>query len=326
MMNRTWSRYMAALLISILVLTVNGWSATSKFPDKPLEFVVQVAAGAASDIFVRQIAKMILDQKFVSVPIRINNQAGGGGAIASNYLKGRKGSPYYLLHAAGAFIDAPLLDPNVPGYKDVTPIALIMIDSTSAVVRADSPYKTIKDLVDAAKKGKPGNINWGVTGIGASNHMIGLKLEEVSGARFTFVPFTGTNEVTSALMGGHIQVGSLQPNIAMPLVEAGRVRILAVANEKRVSCAPNAPTFREQGFDVVVYNPRGFAAPAGISANAEGSLSGIFEKLSQSSQWKEYVTTTGTESVFLPSDKFKKFLEEETAFRDKMFRKVGLIK
>jgi putative tricarboxylic transport membrane protein len=324
-MKRTWLGYAAALIVGILFLTIDVWSAAPKFPDKPLEFIVQVAAGGSSDVFVRQIAKMIAEQKLVTVPITINNQAGGGGAIANNYLKGRKGSPYYLLHAAGSFIDAPLRDPNVPGYKDFTPIARLTVDLTSVVVRGDAPYKTLKDLVDSAKK-KPGTINWGVTGIGGSNHMTGLKLEDVSGAKFTFVSFTGTNEVTAALLGGHIQVGSIQPNIAMPLVDAGRARLLAVSSAKRTSRAPSVPTIREEGFDVISYNPRGFAAPAEIPVSAKNSLSDMFEKLSESRQWKEYVDKEGSDPGFLPADEWKKFLEEETAFRGKMFKRLGIVK
>jgi putative tricarboxylic transport membrane protein len=193
-MKRTWLGYVTVLLVGILVLAVDSWSAPPKFPDKPLEFVVQVGAGGSTDIFVRVMTKIILEQKLVSVPIRINNQAGGGGSIANNYLKTREGSPYYLLHAAATFISASLRDPSVPGYKDFTPISLVTKEVTCAVVRADSPYKTIKDLVDAAKKGKPGAINAAATGIGSHHHLCIPRLEELSGAKFSHVSFTGTNE------------------------------------------------------------------------------------------------------------------------------------
>jgi putative tricarboxylic transport membrane protein len=325
-MKRTCLGCAAALLIGIMVLAVDVWSATPKFPDKPLEFVVRVAAGGSSDLFVRQITRMIAEQKLTSVPLKVENQAGGGGAIANNYLKGKVGNPYYLLHSAGTFISASLRDPTVPGYKDFTPIARLTIEVTSALVRADSPYKTIKDVVDAAKKGKPGAINWAASGMGSHHHLAMTQLEEVAGIKFSYVSFTGTNEINAALLGGHVEVGSIQPSIAKPMVDAGKLRILGVASEKRVSSAPSTPTFKEQGFDVVVTSHRGFVAPGKISDDAKNSLSGIFEKLSQSSQWKEYVGREGTELAFLPADEYKKFLVNESAKYEKLMKKAGLIK
>jgi putative tricarboxylic transport membrane protein len=326
-MKRRRLGYMATFLAGIMVLAVDVWSATPKFPDKSIEFIVQVGAGGASDIFVRQIAKMIVEQKLVYVPVRINNQPGGGGAIANNYLKGKEGSPYYLLHCGGTFISAPLRDATVPGYKDFTPIACMAMEVTAVAVRADSPYKTIKDLVDTAKKGRPGAINWGATGVGQFHHLVMIRLGEVSGGTiYNHVSFTGTNEVNAALLGGHVEVGSMQPSVAMPLVDAGKLRILAIASEKRLSTFPDLPTFREQGFDVAHSNHRGFVAPGKISDDAKNSLSGILEKLSQSSQWKEYLAREGTDVAFLPADEYKKFLIDSTIQYERLMRKAGIIK
>jgi putative tricarboxylic transport membrane protein len=326
MMKRTCLGFVAALLAGILVLAVNVWSAPPKFPDKPMEFVVQGVAGSSTDIFIRLLTKMLAEQKLMTVPMTVVNKSGGAGAVANNYLRTREGNPYYILHAGGTFVSAPLRDPSVPGYKDFTPIARMTIEATSCIVRADSPFKTIKDVVDRAKKSKPGEINWGQTEMGSFHHLIGTILEEVSGNKFTFVSFGGTNESTAALLGGHIQLGSLQPSAAMPMVKAGKIRILAVATEKRVSCAPDVPTFREQGFDVVLFSHRGFVGPGNIPDDAKNSLSGIFAKLSQSRQWKEYVDKQGTESAYLPADEYKKWFVSETAKWDHLMRKGGILK
>jgi putative tricarboxylic transport membrane protein len=325
-MKRIWLGYVSPLLAGILVLAVNVWPAPPTFPDKPLEFVVQVAAGGSSDIFVRFIVKMLVEQKLVSVPLRINNQPGGGGAIANNYLKGKEGSPYYLLHSSSAFITATFRDPTVPGYRDFTPIACMASEVTSAVVRSDSPYKTIKDLVDKAKKGKPGDINWGATGAGGFYHLSFVSLGDLSGTKFTHVSFTGTNEVIAAILGGHIEVGSMQPSAAKPLVDAGRLRILAVSSEKRLSSFPNFQTYKEQGFDVVLSFTRGFVGPGKIPDYAKTNLSGILEKLSQSSKWKDYIAKEGSELAFLPADEYKEFLVNEEAKYGYLMRKAGIIK
>jgi putative tricarboxylic transport membrane protein len=110
------------------------------------------------------------------------------------------------------------------------------------------------------------------------------------------------------------------------MVDAGKMRVLGVSSEKRLITFPDFPTFREQGFDVVLDNSRGFVAPGKISDDAKYSLSGIFEKLSQISPWKEYVAKDGAEVAFLPADEYKKFLADESAKYDKLMRKAGLIK
>jgi putative tricarboxylic transport membrane protein len=324
-MKRTRVGYVAMLLVGTLVLAVDGWPATPKFPDKPLEIIVQSVAGSPSDIFSRLIAKMFMQQKLVSVPIIINNKAGGAGAIANNYLRSKEGNPYYLLHCGGTFISAPLRDPTVPGFKDFTPIARLTVEPISMLVRADSPYKNVKDLVDKAKKGKPGAINVATTSAGGTQHLVVVNLEEVTGAKFNIVSFVATSETTAAALGGHVEVGFLQPALAMPLVEAGRMRILAVSSEKRLSCAPDAPTFREQGFDVVFNSHRGFMAAGKIPANTKKSLSGIFEKVSQSKELNNHVSHEGNELAFLPDDEYKKWLESETAMWSRLMKRAGII-
>jgi putative tricarboxylic transport membrane protein len=214
----------------------------------------------------------------------------------------------------------------VAGYKDFTPIARLAIDLIGVAVRADSPYKTIKDLVDAAKKRKPGDINWAATGVGQEYQLVMISLGELSGTQYNHVSFTSTNEVTAALLGGHVEVGSMQPSVADTLVKAGKLRMLAVTSEKRLSGLPDFPTFREQGFDLVMSFARGFVAPGKIPDDAKNSLSGIFEKLSYSSQWKEYMAKQGSEPSFLPADEYKKFFLNESAKYEKLMRKAGIIK
>ena len=200
------------------------------------------------------------------------------------------------MHAGGTFISAPLRDPTVPGYKDFTPIARMTIEVTSCVVRADSPYKTIKDLVDKAKKGKPGDNHLG--GDRDGQHQppdwhSGWKMSP--GPSIPLFPLPAPMRSLRPCWAATWRWAH-SAHIAMPLVEAGKLRILAVASEKRLSRFPDLPTFKEQGFDVVLSSHRGFVAPGKISDDAKNSLSGIFEKLSQSSQWKDYVAKEGTDT------------------------------
>jgi putative tricarboxylic transport membrane protein len=328
-MKKTGLRCIMVWLVGILMVTAGGYSpaqAAVPFPDKPVEFVVQVGAGGASDVFVRNVTRMITEQKLITVPITINNKEGGGGAIAANYMKGKEGNPYYIMHTAGTFISAVLRDPSVPGYKDFTPVARMTIEVTCACVRTDSPFKTIKDVVDKAKAGKPGEINWAGTGVGSVHHLPITMLEDLTGTKYSFISFTGTNEVTAALLGKHADVGFMEPGAAKPQVDAGKLRVLAVSGDQRVGALPNSPTFKEQGYNVIIYSHRGFVASGKISDDAKNVYSGVFAKLTQSSQWKEYMTKSGSEGSFLPADEYRNFFVEESAKWQKLMKAAKIIK
>ncbi|MEW6106793.1 MAG: tripartite tricarboxylate transporter substrate binding protein [Bacillota bacterium] len=319
---------LVALLIGLLAVGLAGCAkqeAKSKFPEKPIEYICQASAGGSSDRFVRNIVKLIEEQKLVPVPITVVNQAGGGGAIAANYLKGKEGDPHYLLNTSGNFVAAPLRDPSVPGYKDFTPVARLAFDLNSVAVRADSPYKTMDDLIEAAKA-KPGVISWGGTSVGSQDHLTVLLLQRVTQTKFNFVSFTGSNEVMAALLGGHVEVACAEPWVAKSQADAGKVRILGLVAEKRLDTLPELPTLKEQGYDVVLPMQRGVVAAGKIPEDARKYLVDVFTKLVATPAWKEYVAKEGVMDAFLPGEQYGQFLAEETAKWGDLMKEAGVIK
>jgi len=141
--------------------------ASSWKPDKPVEFVVQSAAGGGSDIFARTIAKVLAEEKIVTVPINVVNKPGGSGAVAYSYLNQKKGDPYLIATATGSYITTPVLGHSPVSYKNFTNLAVLCVEDYVAVVRADSPYKSLKDLIAAAKQ-KPNSIRVGGSGAAGS--------------------------------------------------------------------------------------------------------------------------------------------------------------
>ncbi|HEY3314229.1 MAG TPA: tripartite tricarboxylate transporter substrate binding protein [Bacillota bacterium] len=296
-----------------------------KYPTKAIEYVCQASAGGSSDKFVRSVVKALEDQKLISVPISVANKAGGGGAIAFNYVKGKEGDPYFLLNTSGNFIAANLRDPSVPGHKDFTPICRFAFDLNTVIVSANSPYKTMADLVNAAKA-NPGKINWAGTSVGSQDHLTVLTLQRVSGTKFSFVSFTGSNEVLAALLGGHVQVGCAEPWVAKAQADAGKVRILGLGAEARLKGLPDVPTLKEQGYDVVVYMQRGVVAAGKIPESARKYLVNAFTKLGNSQAWKDFLANEGLMEGFLAGDDYAKFLAEETAKWQGLLKEAGVIK
>ncbi len=329
-MKRTrapWHTLVAVLVAVVAAGLLAGRTdaLAQQFPDKPLVYVCQASAGGSSDRFVREIIKLIESKKLTSVPITVEYRAGGGGAIAANYLKGKSGNPYYLLNTSGNFIAAPLRDPSVPGYDRFTPIARLAFDLNSVVVAAGSPYRTIADLV-AAARAKPGQISWAGTSVGSQDHLTVLALQQKTGARFNFVSFTGSGEVTAALLGGHVDVAAMEPWVAKPQADAGKVRILGLVADRRLESLPDLPTLKEQGYDVVVNMQRGVVAPAGIPAEARSYLIRVFESLVATREWKDYVAKEGLMEAFLAGDEYGKFLAKETASWAELLKEAGVIK
>lgn len=293
------------------------------YPEKPIVYICQASAGGSSDRFVRHVARLLADGKHLPVPVTVEYKAGGGGAIAANYLRSRAGNPYYLLNASGNFIAAPLRDPSVPGHKSFTPIARLAFDLNSVVVPAGSRFRTMADLI-AAAKADPGAISWAGTSVGSQDHLSVLMLQKATGARFNFVSFAGSGEVLAALLGGHVDVGMTEPFVAQPHAAGGKIRILALVSDERLASLADVPTLREEGLDVVLNMQRGVVAAGGIPNDARISLVDTFRRMAATPEWKAYVAKEGLVDAFLPGDEYGRFLAEETERWASLLREAGL--
>jgi hypothetical protein len=159
---------------------------------------------------------------------------GGGGAIAFAYVAGKKGDPHVWLTATTSFLTTPLLGKSKYTYKDFTPLANLAYDDFFVTVKADSPYKTMKDLIDDAKK-RPGQIKTGGTYAPGTDALISHMIEKAAGVKFNYIPFKRRGEAMIALLGGNLDMFYPNPGEALAQLEAKKVRILAVASEKRLA-------------------------------------------------------------------------------------------
>lgn len=294
-------------LITMLAGAPAGVAAQA-FPSKPVEIVVPGNPGAGSDGFARLVADLMRREKLLAQPIIITNKGGGGGAIAAAYAAQKRGDPHVIVSfPTGMMLTAPLRSGLDIGIEKFHPLALLGFDINCLMVNADAPFKTVNDLVNAARAA-PKSINVSVGSPGSTSHMFVYTLQKLTGARFNVVIMKSGTEAVTAVLGGHVHWSIGQLSDGMPHVEAGKLRILAVASQQRIGPIGRIPTMKEQGIDMHVAVGRSFAAPAGIPKDAAAALENLFETVYKSAAWQDYMTANLMEPVYMNGAEYGRYL------------------
>ena len=310
-----------SLVAALLTLAA---AQASAYPERPIELTVPFAAGGGSDLMARMIATIVQREKLLSQPVVVVNRPGGNGVLGYQHVGQRAGDPYVLSAATPSFLIQPLLGRMNLTYRDFTLIAGLVLDEFVLLVRADAPYRGVEDLVAAARRA-PKAVTIGGSSAPSTDSMIAHLVERATGVQFNYVPFRGGGEVVTNLLGGHIGVASANPGEALDLLEAKRVRALAVASERRLVSLPDVPTLREGGVDVVVTQWRGVVAPRGLPAEAREELVSAFKRLAESPAWAQFVRTNTLTPFYLGPEAFARHLDAEVERTARILREMGLL-
>ena len=325
MQQMRWRILIAFNLTFVLGSSVTDATAAA-FPEKAIEFTVPFAAGGGSDIMARTIAAIMEKEKMLPQPLVVVNRPGASGVLGYMHVGQKTGDPYALTTATSSFIIQPLLGKMKLSYRDYTLIAGLALDEFVIVVPASSPYRTIRDLTDGARKA-PKSVKVGGTSAPSVDSIITHLLEKAGGIEFNFIAFKSGGEVMTNLLGGHIDVASANPGEALTQIQAKKARVLAAASTKRLASLPDVPTLRESGFDVVVNQWRGVAAPGGLPKEAESVLIGAFKRLSDSKVWQEkYLQENNLTPMYLGPDEFRRYLDSDAEKTREILRGMNLIK
>ena len=312
--------------LALSVGLIAGWTAPAlaqTYPSKPIELVSPTGAGGGSDLVARTVADIIAREKLLPQPVVVVNKPGGGGAVGQTYVAGKRGDPYVFIQSAQGLISVPIRTGLDVGVDKFTPLGAICLDLNSIAVAENSPYRTLKDLVSAARD-KPKTISVGITFPGGSAHSMMHRLEKVSGARFNLVSFKSGTESVTAVMGGHIAATAENLGEVMGQVEAKKLRLLGVPSGKRLAGLPNVPTLREQGFDIHAGGLRGFVAPAGIPREAARTLEGTLARVYKSAGWRDYMTKNMYEDVYMNAEDLSKWLASQQVELTAFLTEMGL--
>lgn len=294
------------------------------YPVKPIELVVHTGPGGGSDLVARVVADAVARGKLLPQPLIVQNRAGGGGAIAQSYVAGKRGDPYTVLSVAvSVILSVPIRTGMDVGIDKFQPLGLIGVDLNGLAVREDSPYRTVQDLVNAAKA-KPKSITIAIGSIGATAHYFIYNIERLTGARFNVVSMKSGADAMTAVLGGHVHATAENLGEMLPHIEAKKMLLLGVPAEKRLAGLPNVPTMKEHGLDLHIGSGRGFATPAGIPREAQTVLEDTVAKVHKSAAWRDYMAKNMYEDVYLNAEDFGRHLAERHAEMNKFLTEIGL--
>lgn len=327
-MNGTRTRKNALSLIGMLcaVAAVAGSAQAQTYPSRPIEFVAQSSPGGGTDLFSRAITEMLTKQKSFSQPLINANRVGGGGVVSYNYIKSKRGDPHVIQTVATGGVLNAAVRPELELPLDIfTPLAMFATDPQVIALRAESKFKTLKDLVEAAKR-EPDTVSVGITGPTGAARLAFYLIERVTGAKFKYVSFKGGGEAVLATLGGHVEVTGENMSEMLPLVETKKMRVLAVAGERRFVQAPDIPTAKEMGYNVIAAQGRGFAMPAGVPKEAAAAMEAALKQVYDSQAYKEYSHRNMFDNAYLDSAGFAKYLAVNRVVQEEFLRAIGVVK
>jgi tripartite-type tricarboxylate transporter receptor subunit TctC len=300
----------AAAAAGMLLLGADGASAQSGFPDKGLTLIVAYGAGGGTDVTARLLAKDL--EATIGQPVTVQNITGGGGWNGWSAIAGAQPDGYTIGYINIPNMYAGYLDPNIgrdETLESFTPLMNHVIDYCVWAVRADSPYQSLGDLVEAAKA-DPGSISITAHGHGNDDHLAILAMERDTDSKFSVVHNQSTADSKAQVLGGHVDVLGANVSEVAADVDAGDLRILGVMAAQRSQFLPDAPTFTEQGYDQVWSVSRGIAAPAGLPEDIATVLIGFLEETITSDAHREQAEKLSLAPEVIKGQEYLQFLKE----------------
>ncbi|WP_240757102.1 tripartite tricarboxylate transporter substrate binding protein [Roseicella aquatilis] len=278
--------------------------AQAPYPDRPITMILSYAAGGGTDAAARTLARFL--ERDLGQPIVVVNRPGAGGEIGWSELARAKPDGYSIGFAnTPGILTVPIERPQARfRLEDFAPIANIVDDPGGVWVLADSPYRTLGDLVEAARKA-PGTIGYGTTGIGSDDQLAMLALERQTGVTFLHVPFAGSSQVRTALLSRNLPVAVMNMAEGVADGRQGLIWPLAQLGPRRWEAMPEVPTARELGFEVVEGSMRGVVAPAGVPRPILDRLAGSVRRAVEDPEFQKAAQQQSLPLRFLGPDEYR---------------------
>ena len=286
-------------------------------PEKPVELIAPSAPGGGTDKTARLIQRIWQDRRMLEVPVSVVNRSGGQGQVALTYLKSHAGDPHFLEIVSAVLLTSQITGSSPYSYTDFTPIALLNSEYVVMAVKADSPLKTLKDLMARLQK-DPAAVSIAVgTSLGGANHVAAASVARAAGAdpkRLKTVVFKSSADSAIAGLGGHVDVVISSASILLPHFTSGALRFLAVSAPGRLSGAlAPVPTLREQGVNAVVDNFRLMMGPPDLTAAQVAYWDQVMAKLTADVEWRKDLELNGWENTYMSSRNTAKYLQLQHA-------------
>lgn len=315
-MNATVRLTSACLIFAAAALSfpAQAWE-----PTRPVEITVPAGAGGASDQMARMIQAIVTKHKLMKEPMIIQLKGGSSGAEGMMDVKASVGDPHKFLVAQSAIYTIPMATGLPFNWRDLTPVAIIAMDEFVLWVNSETPYTTPKDYL-AAVKAAPEKFKMGGTGSKREDHIITAAIEKAQGVKFVYIPYKSGGEISTQLVGKHIDSDVNNPSESSAQWRAGQVRTLCVFDRERMpfkaKVTPDQswgdiPTCKEVGLDVEYLMLRSIFLPGGVTADQTAFYVDLFKKIVATPEWKQYLEENALKETMLSGPAFRKFLEDD---------------
>jgi len=302
-------------------------TAQAQYPAKPITMVVPFPPGGLADIVGRPVAEAM--GRELGQPVVIENKGGAGGGIGMAQVAKAAPDGYTILMALSSYSVIPEADQvlgRTPMYafNALRPIARITADPTVLAVRADAPWRTVKDFVEDAKK-RPGAINYGSSGNYGTMHVPMEILAQTAGIRMTHIPYTGAGPAVAALLGGQVDALSTGPATVLQHVKAGKVKVLGHWGNARLETLPEVLPLKQQGYDAEYAQWSGLFVPAGTPEPVVQRLRAAARAAANDTRVKETILGAGSPVLYLDTPEFERYVQADVRRMAEVVKKIGKV-
>lgn len=310
-------------LLVLLTLALPAGPAAAWEPTKPVEFVIMAGPGGGADIYARFISSQIEKNKLAPVAFVPVNRAGGAGAVAMEYVKGKAGDPHVIMITLSSFIMTPIEQKLPFNWKTFTPVALLALDHFFLWVNQESPVKNVEEFVKEAR-GRSMTVSG--TGSKQEDDLIFAFFQQKAGLKpLKYVPFKGGGDVAASLVGKQVEATVNNPSEGLPFYPT-RLRPLSVFADKRVAQFPDLPTMKELGYDIEYRMIRGIFAPPGIPGEAQEYYVGLMKRVFNLPDFQKFLKDNVLDPTFMSGPEFVRWLEGYEAMHREVMTQAGWVK
>lgn len=302
--------------------------AAAKFPTKTLDIMAPAGTGGGFDTTARLVQRALTQDKIVDTNVTVSNVPGAGGTVGmAQLMKNSKGDAHALIVVGRVTLGSQITGKTEAKVSQLTPIARLMGESEVIVAPKNSPYTSIKDVIDALKKDVKA-VKFAGGSAGGADHELAALLVKAAGGdvkTLSYVPFAGGGEAAAAIIGGQVQVGISGFGEFKGHIESGNMKALAVSADQPLQAAKNIPTLKSQGIDITLVNWRLLAAPPEIAASDLAALKELAKKIHDSKTWQDFATKNDWFDNFTTTD-LAAFISAEERSLTSTLTDLGLVK
>ncbi len=310
--NRFFCRLMFVTLSVVLSATLFGSEALSaEYPSKPIEYVTHSAPGGPNNLIGHLIVEIVQKEKILPQPVFVTLKPGSGMAAAFSYMFEKKGEDHVMAcTSSGLILGTPLRVKLPYTFRSFTPIANLCVDGSVMIINAKGPYKTMDDVIAAAKK-NPNKLAQGGSSITSNEAMMGKVMQKIKGVQWKFVSFAGEMEAATNVMGGNIDFAFLNPSSVLEHVRAGNLRVVLAASTKRYKAFLDIPTIQEAGLGKAQITYRSLMGPPNMPQYAAKTLEAAAKKIVESAPFKKYMEQSMMQEEYMNAKQLAAFWEDE---------------